>query len=171
MLRMHGRRSYYSILQQLQYTMALYSLQGSSFAAGYAARVPSRRRLRESAAHRRRLITVSGVAAPVAALDAEVVIVVEVLASEPGAFASLLNASAAASSAANSVDATAISATLAAAVPTSTFAVEAPQVLTLLTWVSSSCVLPLVLSLYLLRTCPCVGTLLTRTPSYDTFGR
>ena len=151
--------------------MALYSLQGSSFAAGYAARVPSRRRLRESAAHRRRLITVSGVAAPVAALDAEVVIVVEVLASEPGAFASLLNASAAASSAASSVDATAISATLAAAVPTSSFTVEAPQVLTLLTWVSSSCVLPLVLSLYLLRTCPCVGTLLTRTPSYDTFGR
>ena len=108
-------------------------LPGSSFATGYAARVPSRRRLRESASHRRRLITVSGVAAPVAALDAEVVIVVEVLASEPGAFASLLNASAAASSVASSVDATAISATLAAAVPTSSFTVEAPQVLTLLT--------------------------------------
>ena len=68
-----------------------------------------------------------------AALDAEVVIVVEVLASEPGAFASLLDASAAASSAASSVNLTVISATLAAAVPNRTFAVEAPQVGTLLT--------------------------------------
>ena len=112
--------------------MAIYSRQ-ASFPTGYAARVPSRRRLRESSGHRRQLITVSGVAAPVAALDAEVVIVVEVLASEPGAFASLLDASAAASSAASSVNVTAISATLAAAVPNRTFAVEAPQVGTLLT--------------------------------------
>ena len=97
----------------------------AAFPDDYAARVPSPspsrlRRLaaaRETAGHHRRLITVTGVAAPVAALDAEVVIVVEVLASEPGAFASLMDASAAASAAASSVDAAAISATLSAAVP------------------------------------------------------
>ena len=66
-------------------------LANASFPTSYAARVPSRRRLREIdgrstgdireiARPRRRLITVSGVDPPVAALDAEVVIVVEVLA-------------------------------------------------------------------------------------------
>ena len=66
-------------------------LANASFPTNYAARVPSGRRLREIdgrstgdireiARPRRRLITVSGVDPPVAALDAEVVIVVEVLA-------------------------------------------------------------------------------------------
>ena len=55
----------------------------TDFPANYSARVPFRRRLREIARPRRRLITVSGVDPPVAALDAEVVIVVEVLAAEP----------------------------------------------------------------------------------------
>ena len=83
-------------------TAAVKTMLGqASFPTNYAARVPSRRRLLETAGHRRRLITVSGVAAPVAALDAEVVIVVEVLASDPGAFESLLNASAAAATAAS----------------------------------------------------------------------
>ena len=69
-------------------------IQHTDFPANYAARVLSRRRLREIdgrstgdireiARPRRRLITVSGVDPPVAALDAEVVIVVEVLAPEP----------------------------------------------------------------------------------------
>ena len=76
-------------------TDAVKSMIGhTDFPTNYSARVPSRRRLREIdgrstgdireiARPRRRLITVSGVAAPVAALDAEVVIVVEVLAPEP----------------------------------------------------------------------------------------
>ena len=65
-------------------TDAVKSMIGhTDFPTNYSARVPSRRRLRETARPRRRLITVSGVAAPVAALDAEVVIVVEVLAPEP----------------------------------------------------------------------------------------